>query len=252
MPRHFLHASATRLGVWGGTCFSASDDLFGHLTFCHAEYLFQSDHAMDDLEVIEDAFSLYYRGPNDDLQAEQAGTKYVDASAGPHEDDTWDDLQCGGSLQYPEDVSLVREALDDAGLQHLIQAFTDPVGRIYVTALAMQNGARIPTSLKRKVTEALKKADELEEMGIFKPSQRQMWKALKGYPNDGTPWNFGGMGMLVRMQADGFINKKPEGKDAKADADLLAAQKAVKEEMEGTATPGEPDPDTDKTILPGE
>lgn len=148
----------------------------------------------------------------------------------------------------------MRDELDSYWLEALrrLRKWDEPWS-IYLAALAMESGARLTSSFKRDLLLRLKDEDYLaNERGIYPPAQRQMRKALAEYPNDGTPWIFGGLGLLHTMSAHSFVERKhPASADRSENEELVRQQKDVQAELDGEADPGMPDPDVAKTTLPG-
>ena len=93
---------------------------------------------------------------------------------------------------YPENQTHVVDTLN-AGLFHQLldkfRAKNWKSGVIYLGALSMQLGAKIPEEDMQVLKETL------DEVKMYDEAEEQMRTALRGYKNDGVAWNFESLGL---------------------------------------------------------
>ena len=220
-----VRSSKRRLGPYVQT--QKSIALSSHA--CFAAYLFQSDSDLDIVDVIEEQASKwlppYGKCPENATEEVEDQYRY--------------------KLQHPKDVSLVRDALDDYVFAHLRRRCPSPPWSTFLYALVMQVGGRldqIGMSKLRKEMQAIIKGQADGYTTV--QAARQMLKALDNYPNDGRPWQFGGLGSFEKAAAMEIVEKD--------NVDLEHAEEVaqLKAQLEGTAVPGSLG-DVDLNNLPG-
>ncbi|ORY87500.1 hypothetical protein BCR35DRAFT_330490 [Leucosporidium creatinivorum] len=107
-------------------------------------------------------------------------------------------LPSDSSLQYPENRDAVRDALDGGALSQILPHFSNsPPATVYTIVMAMQLGCKISDEQRKTLGKQVKK-------GMFYDvAQQQVERAVKEYPNDGTPWEFNSVGLLDTMSLKG-------------------------------------------------
>ena len=96
------------------------------------------------------------------------------------------------TLLDPPHKALVRAALDSHMFSPLLQYNESGIaGSLYIAALCMGNGARLPGPWRNSLQAfLLNHASLLEVQGLNPMAHQQLLKAFFYYPNDGTYWDF--------------------------------------------------------------
>lgn len=96
------------------------------------------------------------------------------------------------TLLDPLDKALLRAALDSGMLGSLLRYNESGMpGSLYIAALTMENGGRLPGPWRDYLQGFLiNHASLLEVQGLNPMAHQQLLKAFFYYPNDGTYWDF--------------------------------------------------------------
>lgn len=102
------------------------------------------------------------------------------------------------SLEYPENRDVVRDALDQGSLAQILAQFpSSPTATVYTIVLAMQLGAKISDEQRKML------GKQVEQGSFYDVAKQQVARAVKDYPNDGTPWEFNSLGLMDTMSLKG-------------------------------------------------